>query len=214
MFVLKGGRPPAPPAAPPPRGGILRDASGTWFAIPDAGAEGGDDGLPAAFRAVAGQPAEAFCVPPDPGQLPALAASWTAAAPQHAPALMAAIADARARAAARRPWLNRWDGDGRPDGLWHWSWTVQIAPCSMFNGGDMRTSYVWAVFAAGRLLPAVRCSASAKQHMPPGLAIGCVWWMRVEEPWHPGAEGGGVRYESRLDLSRPHAPACVRGTWA
>lgn len=157
------------------------------------------------FLALAGEPAEAFCLVPDPAELPALFELWSAKSPQFTAAIGAAIDVAIEHADSGRPWLCRW-GEKRPTGLWLWSYRSSFG-ISMFSGGSMCSRYQWAIFNADGAIPSIRLSRSTEVDTPPGLALSHPGynWSFTERSW-TSTDDHDVAICQGIDLSNPLRP--------
>jgi hypothetical protein len=157
------------------------------------------------FLALVGEPAEAFCLMPDPVELPVLFELWSAKSPPFTQAIGAALDTAVELAGERKPWLCRWAA-GRPTGLWHWSFrgSSWIKP---LNGGVMYSRYYWAIFNADGALPSIRMSKSTEVDTPPGMALSHPGynWSFTERSWS-NADDHDVSICHGIDLSNPLRP--------
>jgi hypothetical protein len=163
------------------------------------------------FLARAGDPPESFCLVPDPAGLATLARNWPERDPTLAAHLQEAIAEAALRVGRGEPWLNRWQG-ARPTGLWLWNWR-EISGITPFNGGEMSTTYIWAVMQADRALPSIRYSRSPPVHTPCGLLLSqpSCSFTYVERSWDPAGERDVAILEG-IDLQQPLRPVLRRRT--
>jgi hypothetical protein len=163
----------------------------------------------AALLALAGQPAEAFCLLPLPEYLIVLDVDWPEPDPAIAVLVHRAIGRAFDCAILGVQWLNRWE-DNLPNGLWHWGWRTSegITP---LNCGFMNSRYLWAVFNNGQAVPSMRSARGPMVSTPPGFALAssqCRWTF-TERAWSPQDEREVVIYQA-VDFSDPFRPYPIR----
>lgn len=157
------------------------------------------------FLALSGEPAEAFCLVPDPNELAALAANWPEPDPEVSAQVQNAIGDSIKLAAADQPSLNCWRQD-RPTGLWLWNWRTSDG-IGMLNGGNVFTNYIFAVYTQDGALSSVRESESPGSYSPPGLALshkGCTWTF-TERAWSASEDRKMVLHQG-INLEHPLRP--------
>lgn len=144
--------------------------------------------FPPSILALAGSPAEAWCLMPDHQDLFALDGRWPEKNRDRAAAVSLAIEAAFDAAENGRPWLNAWV-NGFPVGLWHWTrrFSEDITP---LNGGTMGMRYLWAVFDDVGRLCSLRISEGQWASTPAGIALSIPTydWVFTERPWAPSPE--------------------------
>ena len=159
-----------------------------------------------AFLALAREPAEAFCLVPDAGGLTSLPAVWGERDPELLSLVTKDINVAIDLAARGDRWLNRWEGNRRPTGLWHWSWKDSDG-ISVLNGGVCFVQFLFVSYTAAGALSSIRVSRSAYSGTPPGIILshsGCSWSF-IERSWSPSDEHE-VTIHPGIDLSQPFRP--------
>jgi hypothetical protein len=157
------------------------------------------------FLALAGEPAEAFCLAPSAEDLPPLMESWDEENPAVKELVTKAIKDSIDLAAQGKPWLNRWEMD-KPTSTWLWSWRASSG-IGYLNGGAMFTRFVWAIFTSDGALPSIRVSRSAYAYTPPGVLLSqkkCTWTF-TERAWS-ATDDHDVEIHKGIDLEDPLRP--------